>query len=298
MPMGELTKQNSWTRIPVSKSVCPQMSGSTSAWPHSAHTAEERANASSGEQLAGPDVPEGCPQGPALCLPCWLEVVEGKGPWQAPGSHSPSWAPLPRSRGAQPHACLGAPACPFLPAHLSAAGRGPAPLCPASGAVHRDAVLSPGSSELEAFRFLSDMMCVNSEHCESPCSLHASPGRTDAQAEPGSYCCAPGFARHNGRTLTPTVTSRSPPDGGCGRGPLASRQEASRQFQATPQLLWATFERISSQQPVSICPLFVTIVHHVQHASFPPLLDTFLHGCPFAWVASHAFREGIPVLHG
>ena len=73
MPMGELTKQNSWTRIPVSKSVCPQMSGSTSAWPHSAHTAEERANASSGEQLAGPDVPEGCPQGPALCLPCWLE---------------------------------------------------------------------------------------------------------------------------------------------------------------------------------------------------------------------------------
>ena len=126
--MGELTKQNSWTRIPVSKSVCPQMSGSTSAWPHSAHTAEERANASSGEQLAGPDVPEGCPQGPALCLPCWLEAVEGKGPRQAPGSHSPSWAPLPRSRGAQPHACLGAPVCPFLPAHLSAAGRGPAPL--------------------------------------------------------------------------------------------------------------------------------------------------------------------------
>ena len=174
----------------------------------------------------------------------------------------------------------------------------PSAPCPASGAVHRYAVLSPGSSELEAFRFLSDMMCVNSEHCESPCSLCASPGRTDARAEPGSLCCAPGFARHNGRTLTPTVTSRSPPDGSCGRGPLASRQEASRQFQATPQLLWATFERISSQQPVSICPLFVTIVHHVQHASFPPLLDTFLHGCPFAWVASHAFREGIPVLHG
>ena len=100
---------------------------------------------SSGEQLAGPDVPEGCPQGPALCLPCWLEAVEGKGPRQAPGSHSPSWAPLPRSRGAQPHACLGAPACPFLPSRLSAAGRAPAPLCPASGPVHRDAVLSPGS---------------------------------------------------------------------------------------------------------------------------------------------------------
>ena len=227
VPMGELTKQNSWTRIPVSKSVCPQMSGSTSAWPHSAHTAEERANASSGEQLAGPDVPEGCPQGPALCLPCWLEAVEGKGPRQAPGSHSPSWAPLPRSRGAQPHACLGAPACPFLPAHLSAAGRGPAPLCPASGAVHRDAVLSPGSSELEAFRFLVDMMCVNSEHCESPCSLCASPGRTDARAEPGSLCSAPSFARHNGRTLTRTVTSRSPrPRWGCGWGPSSKRVAA------------------------------------------------------------------------
>ena len=82
---------------------------------------------SSGEQLAGGQVslPEGCPQGPALCLPCWLEVVEGKGPWQAQGSHSPSWAPLPRSRGALPHACLGASACPFLPSQLSAAGRAP-----------------------------------------------------------------------------------------------------------------------------------------------------------------------------
>lgn len=162
-------KQNSWTRIPVSKSVCPQMSGSTSAWPHSAHT---------------------------------------------------------------------------------------------------------GSSELEAFRFLSDMMCVNSEHCESPCSLHASPGRTDAQAEPGSYCCAPGFARHNGCTLTRTVTSRSPPDGGCGRGPLASRQEASRQFQATPQLLWATFEGFP---PSSQCrsALFLSLLcitsstPHSLHCSTP-----------------------------
>ena len=26
---------------------------------------------------------QGCPQGPALCLPCWLEAVEGKGPRQA-----------------------------------------------------------------------------------------------------------------------------------------------------------------------------------------------------------------------
>ena len=222
----------------------------------------------------------------------------GEGATAGPRQPQPKLGPLAEEqRGPAP--CLPGSSCLPLPprSSLSRRQRPSAPL-PASGAVHRDAVLSPGSSELEAFRFLSDMMCVNSEHCESPCSLHASPGRTDAQAEPGSYCCAPGFARHNGRTLTPTVTSRSPPDGGCGRGPLASRQEASRQFQATPQLLWATFERISSQQPVSICPLFVTIVHHVQHASFPPLLDTFLHGCPFAWVASHAFREGIPVLHG
>ena len=92
---------------------------------------------------------------------------------------------------------------------------------------HRDAVLSPGSSGLEAFRFLSDMMCVNSEHCESPCSLHASPGRTDARAEPGSLCSAPSFARHNGRTLTCTVTSRSPPpQWGCGWGPSSKRVAA------------------------------------------------------------------------
>ena len=225
--MRELTKQNSWTQNQIWSNVRPKMFRSTSPRPHSTHAAEERANVSSGEQLAGPGVPGGCPQGPALCLPCWLEAVEGKGPRQAPGSHSPSWAPLPRSRGAQPHACLGAPACPFLPSHLSAAGRGPAPLCPASGAVHRGAVLSPGSSELEAFRFLSDMMCVNSEHCESPCSLCASPGRTDAQAEPSSLCCAPGFTRHNGRTLTRTVTSRSPrPRWGCGWGPSSRRVAA------------------------------------------------------------------------
>ena len=113
---------------------------------------------SSGEQLAGPGVPEGRPQGPALGLPCWLEAVEGKGPRQAQGSHIPSWAPLPRSRGALPHACLGAPACPFLPSQLSATGRAPAPLYPASGAGLRNAVLSPGSSVQEAFRFLLDMI--------------------------------------------------------------------------------------------------------------------------------------------
>ena len=47
------------------------------------HTAEERANVSSGEQLAQPGVPEGCPQSPALCLLCWLKAVEEKVPWQA-----------------------------------------------------------------------------------------------------------------------------------------------------------------------------------------------------------------------
>ncbi len=181
------------------------MSGLTSARRHSTHAAEERANASSGEQLAGPGVPEGCPQGPALCLPCWLEVVEGKGPWQAQGSHSPSWAPLPRSRGAQPHACLGAPAGLSSPLRSQPQAEAQNP-----SAQHWDAVLSPGSSELEAFRFLLDIMCVNSEHRKSPCSLRASPGRTDARAEPRSLCSAPSLTRHNGRSLTPTVTSRSP----------------------------------------------------------------------------------------
>ena len=113
----------------------PKVSGLTSARPHSTHTAEERANASSGEQLAGPGAPEGRPQGPAVCLPCRLEAVEGKGPWQGQGSHGPSRTPLPRSRGALP-----------------------ALLCLLAGAVHRDAVLSPGASVLEAFLFLLDMI--------------------------------------------------------------------------------------------------------------------------------------------
>ena len=50
----------------------------------------------------------------------------------------------------------------------------------------RDAVLSPGSCESESFLFLAYIICVDGEHCESPSSLHASPGRTDARPEPGS----------------------------------------------------------------------------------------------------------------
>ena len=114
----------------------------------------------------------------------------------------------------------------------------PSAPCPASGAVHRDAVLSPGSSELEAFRFLSDMMCVNSEHCESPCSLRASPGRTDARAEPRSLCSAPSLTRHNGRSMTPTVTSRSPPHRGCGPGSPGNRAEALAGSVESRQELW------------------------------------------------------------
>lgn len=52
---------------------------------------------------------------------------------------------------------LPAPSSP-LSSQLSAAGRAPAPLCPVLGAVRRDAVLSPGSSELEAFLFSLDMI--------------------------------------------------------------------------------------------------------------------------------------------
>jgi len=114
----------------------------------------------------------------------------------------------------------------------------PSAPCPASGAVHRDAVLSPGSSELEAFRFLLDIMCVNSEHCKSPCSLRASPGRTDARAEPRSLCSAPSLTRHNGRSMTPTVTSRSPPHRGCGPGSPGNRAEALAGSVESRQELW------------------------------------------------------------
>ena len=86
-----------------------------------------------------------------------------------------------------PCSCWGVPACPFLAFQPQTDTQ--QPFCP----VHllRDAVFSPGSSELEAFLFLLDMMCANSEHCKSHCSLYASPNRTDAQAEPGSLGSAP-----------------------------------------------------------------------------------------------------------
>ena len=95
----------------------------------------------------------------------------------------------------------------------------------------RDAVLSPGSCESESFLFLAYIICVDGEHCESPSSLHASPGRTDAPPEPGSPCSAPSFTCHNGRSMTPTVTSPSPPHG---RGPLASKQEGGSSTKRFP----------------------------------------------------------------
>jgi len=118
------------------------------------------------------------------------------------------------------------PAWELLPAPSSPLRSQPQAEAQNPSAQHRDAVLSPGSSELEAFRFLLDIMCVNSEHCKSPCSLRASPGRTDARAEPRSLCSAPSLTRHNGRSMTPTVTSRSPPHRGCGPGSPGNRAEA------------------------------------------------------------------------
>ena len=173
---------------------------------------------------------QGCPQGPALCLPCWLEAVEGKGPWQAQRCQWEDTAQAgPPCQGAE-GPCLAAAGeslpVPSVPLISQPQADPPAPLCLLAGAVLRGALLSPGSSELEAFLFLVDMMCVNSEHCECPCTLRASPGRTDARAEPGSLCSAPSFMRHNGRTLTRTVTSWSPPQWGCGWGPSSKRVAA------------------------------------------------------------------------
>lgn len=101
----------------------------------------------------------------------------------------------------------------------------PAPLCLVTGAARRDTVLSPGSCESENFRFLAYIVCINGEHCKSPCSLHASPGCNDAWAEPGSLCSAPKFMGHNGHSLPPVMTSRSPLHGGCGCEPLAPKQD-------------------------------------------------------------------------
>ena len=130
------------------------------------------------------------------------------------------------------------PAWELLPAPSSPLRSQPQAEAQNPSAQHRDAVLSPGSSELEAFRFLLDIMCVNSEHCKSPCSLRASPGRTDARAEPRSLCSAPSLTRHNGRSMTPTVTSRSPPHRGCGPGSPGNRAEALAGSVESRQELW------------------------------------------------------------
>ena len=130
------------------------------------------------------------------------------------------------------------PAWELLPAPSSPLRSQPQAEAQNPSAQHRDAVLSPGSSELEAFRFLLDIMCVNSEHCKSPCSLRASPGRTDARAEPRSLCSAPSLTRHNGRSLTPTVTSRSSPHRGCGPGSPGNRAEALAGSVESRQELW------------------------------------------------------------
>ena len=150
----------------------------------------------------------------------------GRGHGRPKAATAQAGPPCQGSRGALPHACLGAPACPFLPSQLSAAGR-----APELGAGLRDAVLSPGSCESESFLFLAYIICVDGEHCESPSSLHASPGRTDAPPEPGSPCSAPSFTCHNGRSMAPTVTSPSPPHG---RGPLASKQEGGSSTKRFP----------------------------------------------------------------
>ena len=131
------------------------------------------------------------------------------------------------------------PAWELLPAPSSPLRSQPQAEAQNPSAQHRDAVLSPGSSsELEAFRFLLDIMCINSEHRKSPCSLRASPGRTDARAEPRSLCSAPSLTRHNGRSMTPTVTSRSPPHRGCGPGSPGNRAEALAGSVESRQELW------------------------------------------------------------
>ena len=64
------------------------------------HSATEhacwRGENNSNEHLAGPGVPEGGPQGRALCLQCWPRGDAGgggtAGPTVAAGSHSPRWA--------------------------------------------------------------------------------------------------------------------------------------------------------------------------------------------------------------
>ena len=105
------------------------------------HSATEyacwRGESNSSEHLAGPGAPGGCPRG--CCVPAVPAEGQGRRPWRGrgsagpavpAGSHSPTVAPWPRSRGALPMApeeSLRAPAS------LSTAGRPPAPLCPAAG---------------------------------------------------------------------------------------------------------------------------------------------------------------------
>ena len=81
----------------------------------SVHSATEhacwRGESNSSERLVGPGAPRGCPRG--CCVPAVPAEGQGRRPWRGrgsagpavpAGSHSPTAAPWPRSRGALPAA--------------------------------------------------------------------------------------------------------------------------------------------------------------------------------------------------
>lgn len=141
-----------------------------------AQHARWRGESKRSEQGAGPAVPEGCPQGPALCLLCWMRGRAGgcageggtAGPPVPAGSQSPSRSPLAKEQRGPARRGWGVPAQPRLPAqpqaepqHSSAWQR---------GAAGRDTWLSPGSLKMGAPHVLEHMAHVDSERLQSSCS--------------------------------------------------------------------------------------------------------------------------------
>ena len=89
-----------------------------------AQHARWRGESKSGEYGAGPAVPEGCPQGSVLCLPCWTRGRTGgcageggiAGQPVPAGSHGPSGAPLAKEQRGPGRGGWGVPAhrvCPL-----------------------------------------------------------------------------------------------------------------------------------------------------------------------------------------
>ena len=172
------------------------------------HSATEhacwRGESNSSERLAGPGAPGGCPRG--CCVPAVPAEGQGRRPWRGrgsagpavpAGSHSPTAAPWPRSRGALP-AAAGEP----LRAPTSPLRRRQTPGTPL-----------PGGGELRAGILCSHQAPSSRRPPVSPrtsCASTVSTRRVSVPATPGFLLCVPTY----GRSGTRLSSQLRPPSAG------------------------------------------------------------------------------------